>query len=52
MRANLQPGSEFPDFSLADTEGKPLQLGRYMDGWPTIHGDGRGSKDWKACRIS
>ena len=43
MRPDLQPGSQFPDFSLDDTEGKPVQLGRYMDGWPTIVTFNRGN---------
>ena len=43
MRGDLQPGGEFPDFSLPDTEGKPLQLGRYMDGWPTVVTFNRGN---------
>ena len=36
MREDLKPGNQFPDFSLASTDGEVVQLSRLMRGWPTV----------------
>jgi peroxiredoxin len=43
MRADLQPGNRFPDFSLPDTDGSLVPLEQRMDGWPTIVTFNRGN---------
>ena len=43
MRADLQPGNPFPDFTLPDTNDNPVQLSQFMGGWPTILTFNRGN---------
>ena len=36
MQENLRPGEEFPDFELANQDGKLTKLSSLMGGFPTV----------------